>query len=119
VDQPLIGDSLSPQCHVNSPVGYFRCHGRNYQDWFREEAGRDDCYNYLYDRQELDQQVELVEGMREQAEEVYVIYNNHYQGQAVVNALQLRHRIEGKIPSIPEPLAKAYPEMSELLTPAP
>ena len=116
VDQPLIGDSLSPQCHVTSPVGYFRCHGRNYHDWFREEAGRDDRYNYLYDKEELDQQYDLVEGMREQAEEVYVIYNNHYQGQAVVNALQLRQRIEGKIPGIPEPLARTYPEMSELLT---
>ena len=47
-------------------------------------------------------------------QDVYIIYNNHFQGQAVVNALQLRHRLEGRIPKIPELLASAYPEMNEL-----
>ena len=114
VDQPLIGNSLPAQSHVTSPIGYFRCHGRNHQDWFREGAGRDDRYNYLYNTEELDRQLDLVAGMREQAEDVYIIYNNHFQGQAVVNALQLRHRLEGRIPKIPELLASAYPEMNEM-----
>ncbi|MDA2934049.1 DUF72 domain-containing protein [Acidobacteria bacterium AH-259-D05] len=118
IDQPLIGNSLPAHCHVTSPIGYFRCHGRNYRDWFREDAGRDNRYNYLYSEEELDQQSDLVRGIREQAEEVYVIYNNHYRGQAVLNALQLRQRIEGSITGIPEPLLNTYPQATQLLAKA-
>jgi len=31
-----------------SQVGYVRLHGRNYENWFREKAVRDERYNYLY-----------------------------------------------------------------------
>lgn len=113
VDQPVIGKSLRPHSHVTSKVSYFRFHGRNYRDWFREGAGRDARYNYLYREEEVDQQVDLVEATRDQAEDVYVIYNNHYRGQAVVNALQLRRRLEGSLTDIPEALANRYPVLSQ------
>ena len=108
IDQPIIGNSIRPQSHVTCPVGYLRCHGHNYQDWFREGAGRDARYNYLYNEEELDQQQDLIRAIEEKASEVYAIYNNHYRGQAAVNALQLRHRIEGNLTRIPEPLAQSY-----------
>ena len=78
-------------------MGYFRCHGRNYGNWFREKAGGDERYYYLYSAEELNQQIHLVSTIKEKAQEVYVIYNNHFQGQAVVNARQLRHRLEGGV----------------------
>ena len=113
VDQPVIGKSLKPHSYATSRVGYFRFHGRNYPDWFRKGAGRDTRYNYLYREEEIDEQVDLVKATRDQAEDVYVIYNNHYRGQAVVNALQLRWRLEGSLTDIPEPLANRYPDLSQ------
>ncbi len=115
IDQPLIGHSLPPRPDVTSRVGYFRCHGRNYGNWFREKPGRDERYNYLYSAEELNQQIQLVSTIQEKAQEVYVIYNNHFQGQAVVNALQLRHRLEGGVQQIPDPLLQAYPQVGQLL----
>ncbi len=41
IDQPRIGPSLGPSELTTGPVGYVRLHGRNYRDWFRENAGRD------------------------------------------------------------------------------
>ena len=111
IDQPLIGKSVKPGSHVTSSIGYFRCHGRNYRDWFRKEAGRDDRYNYLYSQEELDEQAELVSDMEEKVQDVYVIYNNHFRGQAVVNALQLRRRVEGKAQEVPEAVLNSYPEL--------
>lgn len=110
IDQPIIGKSVRPQSDVTSEPGYFRCHGRNYRNWFREDAGRDARYNYLYTEEELDEQADLVHTIQEKAQDVYAIYNNHYRGQAAVNALQLRKRLEGKLTRVPEPLVKAYPE---------
>jgi uncharacterized protein YecE (DUF72 family) len=110
IDQPLLGKSIPPQSLATSPVGYFRCHGRNYRNWFREDAGRDARYDYLYSQEELNEQADLVRDIQEKAEDVYAIYNNHYRGQAVVNALQLRKELEKQAVEIPEPLQAAYPE---------
>ena len=54
LDQPRIGRSLGPSQKATGPVGYVRLHGRNYRDWFREDAGRDARYDYLYTEDELD-----------------------------------------------------------------
>ena len=112
IDQPVIGNSIPPQSHLTSQVGYLRCHGRNYRDWFREGAGRDARYNYLYNEEELDQQKDLIRAIEEKASDVYAVYNNHYRGQAAVNALQLRDRLEGKSTRVPELLANHYKEVS-------
>ena len=37
-----------------------------------------------------------------------VVFNNHYKGQAVVNALQFRKMIGGKKVAAPEELVQAY-----------
>jgi uncharacterized protein YecE (DUF72 family) len=54
VDQPLFRGSIRPSARVTSPVAYVRVHGRNYQDWFRKNAGRDARYDYLYTAGELE-----------------------------------------------------------------
>ncbi len=89
--------------------------GWSYRDWFRQEAGRNERYNYLYRAEELDQQIDLVGTIQAKAKEVYVAYNNHFQGQAVVMALQLQHRWEGGVQQIPDPLLQACPQVGRLL----
>jgi uncharacterized protein YecE (DUF72 family) len=109
VDQPLIGRSLGPTDRATGPVGYVRLHGRNYQDWFREDAGRDARYDYLYSKEELEPWIEKIAEVSEAASSTYVITNNHFRGQAVVNALQIRARIEGRKVPAPPSLLERYP----------
>ncbi|MBI4445500.1 MAG: DUF72 domain-containing protein [Acidobacteria bacterium] len=111
IDQPVIGQSLRPEAHVTSAIGYLRCHGRNYRNWFREGAGRDARYDYLYSDEEIEEQAGLVRKIAEKAKDVYAIYNNHFRGQAVVNAIQLRRKLEEGFVPIPGPLAETYPEL--------
>ena len=45
------------------------------------------------------------------AEELFVIQNNHFRGQALVNALQMKSLLQGGKPRAPEELVAAYPEL--------
>jgi uncharacterized protein YecE (DUF72 family) len=113
IDQPLIGRSLAPSNRATSPIGYIRLHGRNYRDWFREDAGRDARYDYLYSEEELDPWVEKISEVSETASSTYVITNNHFRGQAVVNALQIRSRLERRKVAAPASLLEHYPVLAK------
>jgi uncharacterized protein YecE (DUF72 family) len=124
IDQPLLGRSLAPTEHVTSGVGYVRLHGRNYEHWFESgfESGsdsdnrnRDDRYNYLYKPAELEKWKEKVEIIARRAESTYVIANNHFQAKAAVNALELRHLLDGKKVRAPETLVRHYPELKDMV----
>ena len=115
IDQPRIGRSLGPSDKATSPVGYIRLHGRNYRDWFRQDAGRDARYDYLYSEDELDPWVEKIEEVAEQASETFVVTNNHFRGQAVVNALQIRSKLSGKKVKSPRFLAEQYPVLQNFV----
>jgi len=112
IDQPLLGRSLGPTDHVTSGVGYIRLHGRNYEEWFDSE-NRDDRYNYLYKPAELEKWKQKIEAVTQKAESTFVIANNHFQAKAAVNALELRHLLEGKKVRAPDTLVKHYPELKE------
>ncbi len=113
IDQPLIGKSLGPSERATGPIGYVRLHGRNYRDWFREDAGRDARYDYLYSEDELDPWMEKISELSDTASSTYVITNNHFRGQAVVNALQIRSRIEKRKVAAPPSLLEHYPVLEK------
>ena len=114
IDQPIFSDSIKPTDHVTARVGYVRLHGRNHDDWFREDAGRDDRYNYLYSEAELKPWIEKIEQIRNQAEEVYCITNNHYRGQAVVNAFEIQDAFGKTDMVLPQHLIDEYPRLKRL-----
>lgn len=109
VDQPLFGKSIKPSARSTSRVGYVRVHGRNYRDWFRKAAGRDERYDYLYTPAELQPWVERAQAVAEDTGtgEVDVVFNNHYKAQAVVNALQFESML-GREVRAPARLFDAY-----------
>ena len=111
VDQPLFRRSIKPSAHVTSSVGYVRVHGRNYSDWFRKNAGRDARYDYLYEPSELKPWLTRTKQVaaHETSEAVDVVFNNHYKGKAVVNALQFRKLLDGTRVDAPPPLVDEYP----------
>jgi uncharacterized protein YecE (DUF72 family) len=116
IDQPTIGQSLGPTEHVTSKLGYVRLHGRNYKDWF-DSDDRNDRYNYLYSESELGGWKDKIENVAAKAQTTYVITNNHYQGRAGVNALELKSMLEGKRVKAPPGLLENYPELKKFADP--
>jgi uncharacterized protein YecE (DUF72 family) len=110
IDQPLFHRCIKPSAHATGRIGYVRVHGRNYQDWFRKDAGRDARYDYLYEPRQLEPWVERVEEVADDSatSSVDVVFNNHYKAQAVVNALQFKHLLTGDVVPAPPLLYDAY-----------
>jgi uncharacterized protein YecE (DUF72 family) len=98
VDQPLFHDSVKPADAVTGPLAYVRFHGRNYEKWFAHEESWE-RYNYLYSKEELEPWVERIENMA-RSKDVFVVTNNHFRGQAIINAGDLKESlgIDGKLP---------------------
>ena len=117
VDQPLFTKSIKPADLATSQIGYVRLHGRNYQDWFREKAPRDDRYNYLYSIDELEPWITRIKEVAAKTKESYVITNNHFRGQAVVNALEIKATLTEQRVVAPAPLLKKYPALIDSAMP--
>ena len=113
VDQPVMGESLGLTARVTSPLGYFRLHGRNYKTWFKEDAGRDARYDYLYTKKEIHQVAGMIQAVQGEAEETYAITNNHFRGQAIVNAIDVLMELDPHPPAIPPSLQAAYPQRAD------
>jgi uncharacterized protein YecE (DUF72 family) len=113
IDEPKFSTSIG-DVPLTAPVGYFRFHGRNYQDWWRGD--RESRYNYLYSPQEQSQLAQQVLQVAEVAADTHVAYNNHYRAKAVANALQLKLMLGQEVPDdVPAPLLAEYPDLAELL----
>jgi uncharacterized protein YecE (DUF72 family) len=109
LDQPLFHHSIPPGARATSKVGYIRVHGRNYNDWFRKDAGRDARYDYLYTPEQLQPWAERALSLSEDTAEVYLVTNNHFRGQAVVNGLQLQALLNRAPVAAPATLVEAVP----------
>lgn len=105
LDQPLFQDSVKPSDVVTGPLAYVRFHGRNYEKWFAHEESWE-RYNYLYTPEQLEPWVERIERMSEERD-AYVITNNHFRGQAVVNAADLNVAL-GRGGKVPPQLREVY-----------
>lgn len=112
IDQPPLSRCLPPTEHVTAPLAYVRLHGRNSENWFREEADVAERYNYLYSKQELGDWVERLRRLIEKAEKVFVITNNHTEGRAVANALQIKSMLSDTKVEVPPTLSRRYPELA-------
>jgi len=97
------------------PVGYVRLHGRNSEHWFRSGAGRNDRYDYLYSPPELGEIAHRIDAVARQSDETLVATNNHFEGQALANALELRWLLGGREPvAAPPQLVNAFPHLAQI-----
>jgi uncharacterized protein YecE (DUF72 family) len=115
IDQPQFDESLDATERRTAPLVYYRLHGRNYANWWADNHESHERYDYLYPPEELRP---WAERMREAAADpavlaVIAITNNHYQGQAAVNALQLKSWSLGRRVWVPEPLRESFPDVIE------
>jgi len=116
IDQPLLGKSIAPNEVVTSPVGYVRLHGRNYEQWFDSDSGAD-RYNYLYNNEELQAWKKRITAVSEKAQRTFVVTNNHFEGKAAVNALQLKNMLTSQTVKVPPILRSRYWELGQIAAP--
>jgi uncharacterized protein YecE (DUF72 family) len=115
IDQPALAHCLPPGSYVTSNTGYFRLHGRNARNWFREKqetyGGR---YDYLYAPSELDEVLGHVHKIASQAKKTFVILNNHKDAKGFANALQIKARLQRHSPvRAPAALLARFPSIRE------
>jgi uncharacterized protein YecE (DUF72 family) len=111
IDEPRFKTSIR-DVPLTSRLGYFRFHGRNYKNWWHGD--RESRYDYLYPSA---QQVELLSDVNEVAEKAaltFVVYNNHFGGKSLVNALEMKRALGGKIEEeLPEGLLELRPDLAK------
>jgi uncharacterized protein YecE (DUF72 family) len=120
IDQPLIGKSIRPDGRVTSGIGYFRLHGRRYDTWFSDdpELPSHERYNYLYQQKELMPWKKRIETVAKSADVTFVVANNHFQGKAAVNALQLVNLLTESRVKVPDTLRIHYPQLEAIASEA-
>jgi len=112
VDQPRLATTARLRPRVTAGPAYIRLHGRNARSWFDSGAGRDARYDYLYDAAQLGEIAGAARAMARESAAVFVVQNNHFRGQALVNALQMKALLEQAPPLAPDCLIAAYPELA-------
>jgi uncharacterized protein YecE (DUF72 family) len=99
--------------HVTSDLAYVRFHGRS-AAWNEPGAGRDRKYDHLYSPEELAPWTSRIEDMRRSAARTVVVFNNHYSGKALVNALEWKAADTGERVEVPASLVEAYPRLARI-----
>lgn len=125
IDQPQIGQAIPFEPIITNNKAYLRFHGRNVKAWlqsinnygkqqsYEEQSER---YKYLYSPGELVEIDQKIKSIQEKVKEIYVIMNNHPQGDAIANAFEIIHLLEGKNKvEMPSTIVKAYPRLEEIV----
>ena len=60
----------------------------------------------------MDEQAARARKLAAQADETYLIFNNHPRGQGVANALEMSERLTGRRPALPDCLKQAFPRLA-------
>ena len=120
IDQPVFNNSIKLKDYQSDSedlesaeknFAYVRLHGRNKENWFKENIGRDERYDYLYSEEEINEIVRFLNEILKKAKETFVITNNHFQGKAVCNALQIASKLfENKV-NVPENIFNNFPQL--------
>lgn len=98
VDEPQIKGLMPGIALATSNTGYVRFHGRNAQKWYEHENAYE-RYNYRYSEEELQEWVPKVQDIETHTSDIYIMFNNHYQGKSADNA-----RMFAKMLNIPLPM---------------
>ena len=88
VDEPDLPNLLKPSDTVTSDFGYIRFHGRNKTNWWTGDNTT--RYDYLYGDEELSEWIPRVQSFLEHCNILYIFFNNHNRGRAVVNARMMK-----------------------------
>ena len=89
VDEPRLKGLIPPIAKATGPVAYVRFHGRNAAKWWQHEQAWE-RYDYAYTAEELAEWLPKLKSLDAEAPLTLVYTNNHWKGQAVDTARQLK-----------------------------
>jgi uncharacterized protein YecE (DUF72 family) len=115
IDLPAARDHPPADHPTPGPLGYLRLHGRNQTHWFG--GTRDQRYDYLYSPEEIEALSARARRIASGHDDTFVITNNHFEGKAVANALELTAALRGTRLATPEPLLSRYPRLAAIALP--
>jgi len=87
IDEPKFQSSVAEEIPLTSDMAYFRFHGRNAEMWWK--GNTETRYNYLYSPAEIDELGSKVKVAVEQTNLTFAFFNNHWQGHAPRNAIDM------------------------------
>lgn len=126
IDFPFMANPDNPALLISSRSAYVRLHGRNRAHWYskrderrtpvEEEAVKAARYDYQYSEKELDPWVKKIKGAKEKADKVTVVFNNHFNGQAVANAVMAKAAITGAPVAVPDLPIMHHPAVAGYVT---
>ena len=106
VDAPLTVNAIPRVVTVTAPTAVLRLHGRHAEGWLRQLRGEEptvrEKYDYLYTEPELRALLPEVEALSQEAEEVFVSFNNNNRDYPVRNALMLKRLLGQPVPASPD-----------------
>ena len=102
---------------VTSNVAYYRLHGRNTANWWRDTGNPHDRYDYTYSDDQLDEWIAKARGIAAKTDVAYILTNNCRLGQSVISALMLARKLDLPPPTPPPGLPEELfePTRDELI----
>jgi uncharacterized protein YecE (DUF72 family) len=97
-DEPQYGNQATVPFvpGLTTQTAYFRFHGRNKNTWLKKGIQTWERFNYLYNTQELKTLAGAAAEVAEDADQAYLMFNNHFEGNAVENALEMKEILSGQ-----------------------
>jgi uncharacterized protein YecE (DUF72 family) len=117
LDYPTANNSFNLRSSGIGDHAYLRLHGRNAKAWFSKSSDRDETYNYLYGKEELDDIASRAMEIGQLSKSMTLIANNHYRGKEAANALEIKAMISGERVDTPPTLLHHYPDLKAIATP--
>jgi len=92
IDEPKFRFSIAEELPVTSDMAYFRFHGRNAEMWWKGDS--ETRYKYLYSPEEISELTAKVKLVAGQTKLLFALFNNHWQGYAPRNAIDMMRSLE-------------------------
>ena len=99
IDEPKFSTSVASEVPVTADLAYFRFHGRNAKDWWTGDS--ETRYKYLYPPGEIAELTDRVKAAGGKARMLFAFFNNHWQGYAPRNAVDLKKAMQLPFQEIP------------------
>ncbi len=95
VDEPQgLKSSVPPIAEATAALAVIRFHGRNRENWERQDISVSEKFNYFYKEDELREWVPKIRHLADATEELFVIFKNKHEYFAVKNARQMMTLLE-------------------------
>ncbi len=96
VDEPQIGSAqtMPPLAEATGSMAVVRFNGRNVKNWYAKDIPVVERFRYRYRDDELTPWVEKIRALEQRTGQVFVMFNNCFEDDAIVNAIDIARLLE-------------------------